>query len=85
VLERKSPIPEIARVLKAGKAYYGEVPILGTPYVTGYEPMKDASGAQVGAQLLRKTAVGKHSCLSDQVFSFPGKVIFKDGDRPAKC
>jgi len=35
--------------IKAGKAYYGEVPILGTPYVTGYEPMKDASGAQVGA------------------------------------
>ena len=35
--------------IKAGKAYYGEVPILGTPYVTGYEPMKDSSGAQIGA------------------------------------
>jgi hypothetical protein len=35
--------------IKAGKAYYGEVPILGTPYVTGYEPMNDASGAQIGA------------------------------------
>ena len=35
--------------IKAGKAYYGENPILGTPYVTGYEPIKDASGAQVGA------------------------------------
>ena len=34
--------------IKAGKAYYGEVPILGTLYVTGYEPMKDASGAQIG-------------------------------------
>ncbi|WFU20889.1 Cache 3/Cache 2 fusion domain-containing protein [Bradyrhizobium sp. CB1717] len=34
--------------IKAGKAYYGEVPILGTPYVTGYEPMKDSSGAQIG-------------------------------------
>jgi Single cache domain 3 len=31
-----------------GKAYYGEVPILGTPYTTGYEPIKDSSGAQIG-------------------------------------
>jgi hypothetical protein len=34
--------------IKEGKAFYGEVPILGTPYVTGYEPMKDSSGAQIG-------------------------------------
>jgi hypothetical protein len=33
--------------IKAGKAYYGEVPILGTPYTTGYEPIKDASGVQI--------------------------------------
>jgi len=34
--------------IKAGKAYYGEVPILGTPYITGYEPIKDSAGAQIG-------------------------------------
>ena len=34
--------------IKQGKPYYGEVAILGTPYVTGYEPMKDASGKVVG-------------------------------------
>jgi hypothetical protein len=34
--------------IKAGKAYFGEVPILGTPYITGYEPIKDSSGAQIG-------------------------------------
>ena len=34
--------------IKKGQAYYGEVPILGTPYVTGYEPIKDSSGAQIG-------------------------------------
>ena len=34
--------------IKAGKAYYGEVPILGTPYVTGYEPIMDSSGRQIG-------------------------------------
>ena len=34
--------------IKAGKTYDGEVPILGTPYITGYEPIKDSSGAQIG-------------------------------------
>ena len=34
--------------IKAGKAHYGEVPILGTPYITGYESIKDSSGAQIG-------------------------------------
>ena len=34
--------------IKAGKAHYGEVPILGTPYMTGYEPIKDASGSIIG-------------------------------------
>ena len=34
--------------IKAGKAYYGEVPILGTPYITGYELIKDSSGGQIG-------------------------------------
>src|SRR5215510_6882511 len=34
--------------IQAGKAYYGNAPILGTPYITGYEPIKDASGAVIG-------------------------------------
>jgi hypothetical protein len=34
--------------IKAGTGYYGEVPILGTPYITGYEPIKDGSGAVIG-------------------------------------
>jgi len=34
--------------INAGKTYYGEVPILGTPYITGYEPITDSSGAQIG-------------------------------------
>jgi len=39
--------PALASI-KAGQAHYGEVPILGTPYVTGYEPIKNASGAIIG-------------------------------------
>jgi hypothetical protein len=35
-------------VIQMGKPYYGEAPILGVPYVTGYEPIKDASGAVIG-------------------------------------
>jgi len=34
--------------IKSGKAYYGEVPILGTPYITGYEPITDSLGGQIG-------------------------------------
>jgi hypothetical protein len=34
--------------IQAGKDYYGKVPILGTPYVTGYEPIKDESGETIG-------------------------------------
>jgi hypothetical protein len=31
-----------------GEAFYGVVDILGHPYDTGYEPIRDASGATVG-------------------------------------
>jgi Cache 3/Cache 2 fusion domain len=34
--------------IKQGKAYYGDVPILGLPYTTGYEPIKDSSGSIIG-------------------------------------
>jgi hypothetical protein len=34
--------------IQAGKPYYGKAPILGVPYVTGYEPIKDASGTMIG-------------------------------------
>ena len=34
--------------IKAGNAYYGKTPVLGTPYISGYEPIKDASGAIIG-------------------------------------
>ena len=40
--------PAIAKINK-GEAYYGEATILGKPYVTGYEPIKDASGKVIGS------------------------------------
>ena len=35
--------------IKQGKAYYGEAPILGVLYTTGYEPIKDGAGNVMGA------------------------------------
>lgn len=40
--------PAIA-MIKKGEAFYGEANILGKPYITGYEPIKDASGNVIGA------------------------------------
>jgi len=34
--------------INGGQAFYGQVEILGKPYETGYEPIKDASGKVMG-------------------------------------
>jgi hypothetical protein len=34
--------------INKNEAFYGEVTILVKPYITGYEPMHDASGAAIG-------------------------------------
>ena len=34
--------------INQGKAFYGDIDILGTMYVTGYEPIKDAAGKVIG-------------------------------------
>ena len=34
--------------IKQSKVFYGDVPILGVPYTTGYEPIKDSSGDTIG-------------------------------------
>jgi hypothetical protein len=39
--------PAIARINR-GEAYFGEATILGIPYITGYEPIKDAFGDVIG-------------------------------------
>ena len=45
ILDPKGPAIEM---IKGGEAFYGEATILGTPYITGYEPIKDASGKVIG-------------------------------------
>jgi hypothetical protein len=34
--------------IKKGEAYYGEASILGKPYMTGYEPIRDAADSVIG-------------------------------------
>jgi Cache 3/Cache 2 fusion domain len=34
--------------IKQGKAYHGDVQILGVPYTTSYEPITDSSGETIG-------------------------------------
>jgi hypothetical protein len=40
--------PALAK-LKNGKAYHGDATVFGKTYVAGYKPIKDASGAVIGA------------------------------------
>ena len=35
-------------MVQKGEASYGDATILGKPYVTGYEPIRDASGNVIG-------------------------------------
>jgi len=35
-------------MIKKGEPYYGDATILGKPYVTGYDPIKDARGDVIG-------------------------------------
>lgn len=40
--------PAYESVIKQGKSYRGEAQILGVPYFTAYDPLKNASGAVIG-------------------------------------
>ena len=45
VLDPKGPV---IGVIRRGEAYYGDANILGKPYVTGYEPIRDAQNKVIG-------------------------------------
>jgi hypothetical protein len=42
------PSGPVFPMIQKGEAYYGDATILGKPYVTGYEPIRDASGNVIG-------------------------------------
>lgn len=43
-----NPNGAVIELIRQGKAFYGQVDILGTPYLTGYEPLFNAKGEVVG-------------------------------------
>ena len=45
----------LRRSVKKAHFYYGKASILGTPYISGYEPIKDASGATIGVYFVGYT------------------------------
>ncbi len=45
VLDPKGPV---IGVIRKGEAYYGDANILGKPYMTGYEPIRDAQNNVIG-------------------------------------
>jgi hypothetical protein len=47
--------PALAK-LNSGAAYYGEATVFGESYNAGYEPIKDASGAVIGAYFVGRSA-----------------------------
>jgi methyl-accepting chemotaxis protein len=77
--------------INAGQPFYGQVDILGNPYVTGYEPIRNAAGATVGilyvgyqvdVKLLEET-VGRARLLKGGVVAVvddKGKVRFRSSN-----
>jgi hypothetical protein len=45
ILDPKGPV---IQAIRKGEQFYGEATILGKPYMTGYEPIKDASDNVIG-------------------------------------
>jgi diguanylate cyclase (GGDEF)-like protein/PAS domain S-box-containing protein len=43
------PKGKVIRFLQDGKPFYGVVDILGEPYISGYEPIKNSNGTVIGA------------------------------------
>ena len=42
------PSGPVFPIIQKGEAYYGDAMILGKPYVTGYDPIRDAAGNVIG-------------------------------------
>jgi hypothetical protein len=42
------PDGPVIAVIRKGEAYYGDATILGKPYITGYDPIRDISGSVIG-------------------------------------
>ncbi|MBI5471654.1 MAG: Cache 3/Cache 2 fusion domain-containing protein [Ignavibacteriae bacterium] len=80
------------RNIREGRAFYGVVDILGKPYVTGYEPIRNSSNAVIGiwyvgyplaslgqlGGVVAKAKILEHGFIA--VVDSKGDVIFKSSD-----
>jgi methyl-accepting chemotaxis protein len=83
--------------LRQGNAFYGLVDILGNPYLTGYEPLKDAAGQTVGilyvgykitaleqlAATLSRSRILENGFLT--LLDQKGQVLFSHEQRPKEA
>ena len=76
--------------IRQGKAFYGQVDILGNPFLTGYEPIRNAQGEVIGIwyvgykvdMAVLKTLVDKSRLLQNgflAVLDDKGKLRFRSG------
>ena len=67
--------------LARGEAFYGQVDILGAPYLTGYEPIVDAGGKVVGAWYVgfKADLAGLKELIGKSVSFGSGFVVLLDG------
>ncbi len=89
------PKGKVIADIRNGKAFYGVVQILGNPFITGYEPMRDANGQIIGiwyvgykAQIdAIKAEVSKLQLLHGgnlDVTDKTGKTIFATANMPSQ-
>lgn len=82
------PNGKAIEAIRNGKAFFGKVDILGEPYLTGYEPIRDASNEIIGIWYVGykvemaalKAAVGKSQLLESgflAVVDEQGKIRFR--------
>mgnify|MGYP003135027842 CR=1 FL=1 len=68
------PAGNAIKAIQAGQTFYGQVDILGQPYLTGYEPIKDRSGQTRGIWY-----VGYSANLEVLAEAIAGARILQDG------
>ena len=77
-----SPTGNAIKNINQGKAYYGQVDILGKPYITGYEPIFAINGDIIGILYVGYSADLKEleSALAKRTILNEGFVVLRDGN-----
>ncbi|WP_295960214.1 methyl-accepting chemotaxis protein [Rhodoferax sp.] len=83
VLDRSHPAYAL---IQAGQTYTGPAVLFGTPYMTRYEPIKDAAGATIGIFFVGSDITLQQAALDKQVaeskFFATGGIYFLDARGP---